>query len=87
MSDRDLLLLAGPLVGIAGVLIMVFHRPFVRLVSRLPMQRHVESSLPYLFKPTHVGHVRILWVISAGWVLIGVIFTLTGVGIIPSEFG
>lgn len=86
MRGRDLLLLMGPLIGITGALTMAFHRPFVRLASRLPTRgrQQVEASLPYLFKPTDSGHVRVLWVISAAWVVIGVILTLAGIGIIPA---
>ena len=77
--------IVGPAVAVAGLLVIAFHRRFVRLTRRLPSrnQERVERQLPWLFKPTASGHVRVLWIISVGWVLIGLVWTSMGYGVGP----
>ncbi|SDS10233.1 hypothetical protein SAMN04488570_1132 [Nocardioides scoriae] len=66
--------IAGGVIGIVGGLaIVIFNRQFVRLVypraERRPTWRPILKSR--LYEPDESGRVPMLYVIGAGWVLVG----------------
>lgn len=75
----------GPVVAVVGVLLVLFNKQFGAWVRRVGLSKPFKAGWQpaALYEPRPSGTVPIVVIIGAGWVVIGILFTLVGLGIIP----